>query len=57
MSENKNVPAEEVEEISLDDLSKVSGGAFGNVPRVPTKEIDDSLKENALLPKCPYERL
>ena len=57
MSENKNIPAEEVKEISLDELSEVSGGAFGNVPRVPTQEIDDSLKENALLPKCPFERL
>ena len=45
MSENKNIPAEEVKEISLDELSEVSGGAFGNIPRVPTKQIDDSLKE------------
>ena len=45
MSENKNIPTEEVKEISLDELNEVSGGAFGNIPRVPTKQIDDNLKE------------
>lgn len=45
MSENKNIPEEEVKEISLDELTEVSGGAFGNIPRVPTKQIDDNLKE------------
>ena len=44
-AENKNVPAEEPQEISLEELGNVSGGAFGNIPRVPTKEIDDNLKE------------
>ena len=47
MSENKNIPAEEVKEISLDELSEVSGGAaFANIPRVPTKEIDETLKNS-----------
>jgi arginyl-tRNA synthetase len=32
-------------EISLEELNEVSGGAFGNIPRVPTKQIDDNLKE------------
>ena len=41
---------EEVEdkdkEISLEDLSEVSGGAaFANIPRVPTREIDKTLKD------------
>lgn len=52
MSENKNILAEEVKEneetkeLSLEDLSEVSGGAaFANIPRVPTKKIDSNLRE------------
>ena len=36
----------ENKEVSLDDLDEVSGGAaFGNIPRVPTKEIDDNVRD------------
>ena len=46
MSENKNIPAEEVKEIPLEELSEVTGGAtFANIPRVPTRKIDETLKE------------
>jgi hypothetical protein len=41
--------AEEMEEkeISMEDLDEVAGGgAFSNIPRVPTKKIDDKLREN-----------
>ena len=35
----------EDKEIELDDLKQVTGcGAFGNVPRVPEKKINDSLR-------------
>lgn len=49
MSETKKkLITEEVEtkEVSLDDLDEVSGGAaFDNIPRVPTKEIDDNVRD------------
>ena len=48
MSDNKNVLNEELEnkEVSLEDLDEVSGGAaFANIPRVPTKEIDDNVRD------------
>lgn len=33
------------EKLSLEDLESVSAGsAFSNIPRVPTKPIDDNLK-------------
>ena len=49
--EKKVITNEEVEtdekEISIDDLDEVAGGgAFSNIPRVPTKNIDDKVKEN-----------
>ena len=48
MSDNKNVLNEELEnkEVSLEDLDEVSGGAaFANIPRVPTNEIDDNVRD------------
>ena len=48
MSETKKPITEELKnkEVSLDDLDEVSGGAaFGNIPRVPTKEIDDNVRD------------
>ena len=48
MSETKKPITEELEnkEVSLDDLDEVSGGAaFANIPRVPTKEIDDNVRD------------
>jgi hypothetical protein len=43
MSDKEN--EKEVQEVNLEDLEKVTGGtAFGDVPRVPEKAIDDSLK-------------
>ena len=36
----------EEKEISVENLDEVAGGAFGNIPRVPTKNIDDKLREN-----------
>ena len=47
-TEEKNNLTEELKnkEVSLDDLDEVSGGAaFANIPRVPTKEIDDSVRD------------
>lgn len=51
MADEKKVITNEVEEteekeISVENLDEVSGGAFGNIPRVPTKKIDDNLREN-----------
>ena len=52
MSEDKKKvitnEVEEVEnkEVSIENLEEVAGGAFGNIPRVPTKKIDDKLREN-----------
>ena len=37
------VPADLI--LAGETLTDVSGGAFGNIPRVPTKQIDDNLKE------------
>ena len=51
MSDDKKVILNDVEEtenkeISIDDLDEVAGGgAFSNIPRVPTKNIDDKVKE------------
>ena len=37
----------EEKEISVENLDEVAGGgAFSNIPRVPTKKIDDKLREN-----------
>ena len=33
------------QELELDDLEDVTGGAFENVPRVPEHKIDNSLRE------------
>ena len=51
MADEKKVITNEVEEteekeISVENLDEVAGGAFGNIPRVPTKNIDDKLREN-----------
>ena len=52
MSDEKKIITNEVEEtekkeISVENLDEVAGGgAFSNIPRVPTKKIDDKLREN-----------
>ncbi len=33
------------QELELDDLENVTGGALENVPRVPEHKIDDSLRQ------------
>ena len=48
--EKKVITNEEVEteekEISVENLDEVAGGgAFSNIPRVPTKKIDDKILE------------
>ena len=48
MENTKKVTNEETEhkEISVENLDKVvGGGAFDSIPRVPTKPIDDSVKD------------
>ena len=52
MADEKKVITNEVDEteakeISVENLDEVAGGgAFSNIPRVPTKKIDDKLREN-----------
>jgi hypothetical protein len=45
MSGKEKENEKKVQEINLEELEQVTGGsAFGDVPRVPEKAIDDSLK-------------
>lgn len=52
MADEKKVITNDVEEteakeVSVENLDEVAGGgAFSNIPRVPTKKIDDKLREN-----------
>ena len=42
MAENEK--EKNTQELDLEDLQQVTGGAFDNVPRVPEHKIDDSLR-------------
>lgn len=52
MNTEKKKPTEELDtaecEITDEELGEVTGGVnpFENIPRVPTKPIDDNLREN-----------
>ena len=43
MAENEK-EKKNTQEVDLEDLEQVTGGAFDNVPRVPEHKVDDSLR-------------